>query len=148
MKSTLYIAADHRGFAMKKYILSFLAKEKIICHDLGAYEYDKNDDYPDMAQTLAKKVATSPNNKGILLCGSGQGVCIAANKVKEVRAALSWNIKSARNAKIDGNANVLCLSADWLSKQEIRKIVHVWLSTPFLKEARHLRRLKKISQIK
>lgn len=139
----LYIAADHAGFQMKEHIKRFLEEKGIRVKDLGALTYDKDDDYPDVAHALAKQVSSGAH-RGIALCGSGQGMCIAANKTKGVRAALAWNEKSARASRNDDNANVLCLGGRLLSKKTVEACVLAWLETPFSGLARHKRRIRKI----
>ncbi len=143
----LTIAADHRGFTLKTHIKKYLAGLGISVQDLGAFTHEEKDDFPDFAATLGRYVAKNPKNKGIVLCGSGQGVCIAANKIAGVRAALAWNKKSATLSRSDDNANVLCLGADLLSKKNVEEIISTWLATPFTGKARHLRRLKKITAL-
>ncbi|MBI4599441.1 RpiB/LacA/LacB family sugar-phosphate isomerase [Candidatus Uhrbacteria bacterium] len=142
----IYIAADHGGFELKEQIKKFLARTGHKAIDLGAHEYTATDDYPDFSFSLAEKVAKNKNAKGILLCRSGQGACIAANKVPGIRASQGWNVASACRSRADDNGNVLCLGADFLSQKETLSIVTAWLKTPFSKLARHKRRIKKISQ--
>ncbi|MDP2630625.1 MAG: RpiB/LacA/LacB family sugar-phosphate isomerase [Candidatus Uhrbacteria bacterium] len=142
----LYIAADHGGFELKEHIKKFLARTGHPLTDVGAHSYVATDDYPDFSFALAEKVAKGKNAKGILLCRSGQGSCIAANKVPGIRAAQSWNAESARRSRTDDNSNILCLGGDFLSQKEVESIISTWLKTPFSKAARHTRRIKKITQ--
>ncbi len=142
----LYIGADHGGFELKEQIKKFLARSGHKIIDVGAYTFNAEDDYPDFSFALAEKVAKSKNSKGILLCRSGHGACIAANKVPGIRAAQSWNKESACRARSDDDSNVLCLGADLLSLKEIQPIISAWLKTPFSKAPRHKRRIKKITQ--
>ncbi len=102
------------------------------------------DDFPDFAIPLAEKVAENEQNLGILLCRNGAGVEVAANKVDGVRAVLSWDSKHAASTRADDNANVLALPADYLDEQKALEVVDIWLSTPYKKEERFERRLKKI----
>lgn len=144
----IYIGADHGGFKMKEQIKKFLAKKKLEFLDVGAKTLKAGDDYPDYAKLVAKKVSQNPlRNVGILICRSGQGVCIVANKFTNVRAALVWNEKEAKMSRTDDMTNVLCLPSDYISTKDAEKIVEVWLSTPFSTEARHVRRVKKISSL-
>jgi len=144
----IYIGADHGGFKMKEQIKKFLAKKKLEFLDVGAKTLKAGDDYPDYAKLVAKKVSQNPlRNVGILICRSGQGVCIVANKFTNVRAALVWNEKEAKMSRTDDMTNVLCLPSDYIYTKDAEKIVEVWLSTPFSIEARHVRRVKKISAL-
>lgn len=143
----LYIASDHAGFELKEYVKRFLAKLGITATDLGAHAYKKTDDYPDFAIPLARKVAGDSSARGILICGSGQGVCIAANRIKKVRAALAWDVKSATASRNDDDANVLCLAGRMLSQKKAGTIVLSWLFTGFSGLTRHRRRIEKIDAI-
>ncbi len=143
--SMLYIASDHAGFQLKKALVTYLTKVlKLEVADLGADTYDENDDYPDFAEAVAKKVTASKTNLGILICGSGHGVCISANKLKGVRAILASSIESAEFAKKDDDANILCLAGRVVSDEHARAIVKAFIETPFSGSDRHVRRLKKI----
>lgn len=141
---TLTIGADHAGFAQKEALKRFLTARGVPVNDIGAHAYDAADDFPDIARTLARLVARSKRNRGILLCGSGQGMCIAANKIKGVRAASAWDEKSAQAARHDDDVNVLCLGGRMHSLHQLKKILVAWLDTPFSDHARHRRRIKKI----
>lgn len=143
----VYIGADHAGFEMKEQIKKFLSVSGAPFVDLGALAFDKNDDYPDFAHAVAKAVSKKRNSRGILVCGSGQGVCIAANKIKGARAALAWSVATARASRIDDDANILCLSARYLKLPMIRSIIAAWLETPFSGHLRHKRRLRKIEAL-
>lgn len=140
----LYIGADHGGFHAKEKLKKFFKKNTISFTDIGAHTYDAGDDFPEIAQALARAVAKNTRHRGILLCGSGQGVCIAANKVRGIRAAQSWNAASSRTARHDDDANIICLGGRLLSQKIIQNCVATWLSTPFSGLARHRRRIKKI----
>lgn len=140
------LGADHAGFAAKERLKVFLLKKNVGIFDVGAHELKKNDDYPTIAFRVARIVA-SKGVRGILLCGSGQGVCIAANKISDVRATLVWNEQSAKTSRNDDDANVLCLPARLLPYRELEHIVSVWLATPFSGLARHMRRIRKLEGI-
>lgn len=142
----LYIAADHAGYALKEHLKRFLAKHAIEVQDLGAHTLKKTDDYPDYARSLAKKVMRNQSARGILLCGSGQGMCIAANRVKGIRAVSAWDEKSATASRHDDDANVLCLAARMLTRKKAEDIVRSWLFTGFSGLVRHKRRLRKIEK--
>jgi len=139
----IYIGADHAGFKLKEAIKKFLTSKKISFEDLGNREYDKKDDYPDFGFKVAERVAKE-NTLGILFCGSGQGVCIAANKVKGIRAVFVNNLKDAKSTREHNNANVLCLSGENTPTSKAKEIITTWLKTPASSEARHVRRVNKI----
>jgi len=141
--SVVYIGADHKGYKLKKEIKEILGDLGHNCLDLGSKEYDREDDYTDIAVLLAEKVVQE-RARGILICGSGIGVCVAANKVKGARAALITNEKQARLAREDDDANILCLSADTVSDEANIQIVQIFLKTDFSSEEKHIRRIKKI----
>ncbi len=144
----IYIGADHGGYKMKEQLKKFLLKYKFDFVDVGAKKIKAGDDYPDYAKIVGKKVSQNPmQNLGILICRSGQGVCIVANKFPHVRAALVWNEKEAQMSRNDDMTNVLCLPSDYISQKDAEKIVKVWLSTPYSTDARHVRRIKKITTL-
>ena len=141
----IYIASDHRGFRLKDELKKWLENQHYEFRDLGANKYDKDDDFPDFAFKLAETVAVD-NAKGVLICGSGAGACIAANKVKGIRAGLCTVEKQARAARNDDDINVLCLSADAVSMEDNIKIMAVFLATMFGSEERYIRRINKIKK--
>lgn len=144
----IYIGADHGGYKLKEHLKKFLAKQKREVADLGAKTLRAGDDYPDYAAKVAKEIARNPiNNFGILICRSGQGVCIVANKFRGVRAALVWNVAEAIASRNDDMTNVLCLPSDYINQKLAEDIVTNWLATPYSKDKRHMRRVKKISQL-
>jgi len=141
----LYLGADHRGYYLKEHIKEFLNSKKVEFKDLGNFKYEKNDDYPDFAKLVAKKVSRKPKtNFGILICGSGQGVCIVANKYSQVRAALCLSGWMAQKARQDDAINILCLAADLTDENTAFRIIDTFLKTQFSGEPRHIRRIKKI----
>jgi len=142
----IVIGADHAGFKLKAKLKRWLTEQGNKVTDTGAHKLDKNDDYPVYAYKVAKAVAGG-KGKGILLCGSAEGVCIAANKVKGVRAVAVWNVQNAKLSRKHNDANVLCLSGWELSPAQAKKIVKAWLKTAFTAKARHVRRLKEIARI-
>lgn len=144
----IYIASDHGGFKLKQHLKKYLTAKKIEFKDLGPDKFKKDDDYPDYASKVAREVSKNPmQHVGILLCRSGQGVCIVANKFKNVRAGLVWNMDQAKMSRNDDMANVLCLPSEFISPYVAEHIVKVWLATPFSEDSRHMRRIKKISEI-
>ena len=141
---TIYIGADHRGFALKEYIKNYLAAEGRAVEDCGANVYDENDDYPDFAKLVADRVADEAGAKGIVVCGSGNGVAMTANKTRGIRAAVAMSPEQARAARSDEDANVIAVAADYTEQDEVREIIEAFLSTPFLDAERHMRRIGKI----
>lgn len=139
----IYIAADHRGFRLKEELKKWLEHELYEFRDLGALEYDREDDYPIIAIKLGETVVDD-HGRGILVCGSGAGASIAVNKVDGIRAGLCTSIKQAASAKNDDNINVLCLSSDWVSQEDNQKIVETFLKTLFSTEERYIRRINQI----
>jgi ribose 5-phosphate isomerase B len=143
----LFIASDHAGYTLKQTISSFI-EEKLdrTIIDLGPMQHDKKDDYPDYAIPLAKKVAET-EGRGILLCGNGVGVCMAANKINGIRAGIGYSRWAAETMRTDDNTNILCLPARALNKEQAKNIVNTWLKTDFSQAQRHQRRLNKINKI-
>lgn len=143
---TVVIGADHAGVVQKNAFLPLLASLGYRVVDVGAVSVDPNDDYPDIAAALALEVSKR-GCLGILLCGSGAGMCIAANKVRGIRAAQAWTPAVAKLLREDNDANVLCVSARTLSFVKNSAIVKTFLSTNFSRLARHTRRVKKIATL-
>lgn len=144
----LYIGADHRGYKLKETLKIYLKELGFDFIDLGASKLTIDDDYPDYAINVAQKVYENPKeNRGILICGSGVGVNVVANKFKGVRSGLIFNPEQARMSRNDDNTNVLSLSADFTDENSAKEIVKVWLETPFSRLERHARRLEKIKEI-
>lgn len=141
------IASDHRGLQMKNRMLQLLGSIDDVTETV---DYGPNDaasvDYPDYAALVAKGVASGAVDRGILICGTGIGMCITANKFSGVRAATCHDSVTAEYSRLHNNTNVLCLSADQLSDQLADQIVRIWIKTAF-EEGRHARRLQKIAEI-
>lgn len=143
----LYIAADHAGFKLKEKIKEFLSGKKIAFTDLGTNS-EESVDYPDYAIALSKKVAASNGaDEGILVCGTGIGMSITANKVKGVYAALVFNEFTAKSAREHNIVNVLCIGSRTTPEELALKIVDIWLTNPRGSEQRHLRRFDKIRDL-
>ncbi len=138
------IGSDHRGFALKEHLVAMLEGLGHEVVDLGC-KGSESVDYPDYAFLVAEMVASGAAHRGILVCGSGIGMSIAANKVKGVRAALCRTVEDARMTRRHNDSNVLTLSERGLDDPKIDELVEVWLSTPF-EGGRHLRRVEKIRQ--
>jgi len=144
----IYIGADHRGFKLKESIKKFLKDSGYQMVDVGNEAYQEDDDYPDFAAKVGKAIMEEPfTRRGILICGSGVGVDIVANKFKGVRSALVCNSDQAYLSRNDDDVNVLCLAADFLDEETASKIVKTWLATPFSGESRFRRRLQKINDL-
>jgi len=138
----LAIGSDHAGFKLKNELLVHLLEKGLELQDFGPDTADSVD-YPDYAHKVAESVSTGENNLGILICGSGNGVCITANKHKGIRAALAWEEEIAALARQHNNANVLCVPARFVSKTKAYKIVDAWLDAKF-EGGRHQNRVSKI----
>lgn len=145
--SALYIGSDHAGFKLKEEIKKYLEFLGYKSEDLGAKTFNEKDDYPEFAQAVAEKIAADPHARGILICGNGVGVCMAANKIKGVRAGVGYNIGVAKTMRADDDTNILCLAGRVLSTEFARAIIRLWLETPFSGEERHVRRLKQVAQL-
>ncbi|MCG3179347.1 MAG: putative sugar phosphate isomerase YwlF [Phycisphaerae bacterium] len=139
------LASDHRGFAAKSRLLAMLKEKGHEVRDFGT-DSDASCDYPDLGGPAAKIIALGECDVGIFLCGTGIGMSITANKVPGIRAALCHDELTAEVSRRHNNANVLCLPADLLGDDQMRRIVEVWLSTPF-DGGRHARRIKKLEDI-
>lgn len=143
----IYLACDHGGFKLKEILKKEFDNVGLQYMDLGAYEYNENDDYPDFSIPASKKISENPSDRAILMCRSGVGEVIVANKFRNVRAGLSWNSEHAKKSREDDNTNVLALPSDYITEQEAKDIVGIWLNTEFTQAERHVRRLKKVSEI-
>ncbi len=144
----IYIGADHRGFELKEKIKLILKDIGYEVKDVGNTIYEESDDYSDFASVVGSKISVEFQlNKGILICASGVGMSVVANKFPNVRAALVGTPDHAYDSRKDDDANVLCLSADHADIDKIKNIVLVFLETPFRGGERYERRLKKINSI-
>ncbi len=143
----IYLGADHAGFALKEKLKKWLQHNRIPHQDLGALRLNPNDDYPDYAAKVGKAVVKQAGSFGVLVCGSAQGVCIAANKIKSVRAVIPFNLQEARLSREHTDANVLCLSGWYMQPHYATKLLHKFIATPFSGEKRHRRRLNKIKKL-
>lgn len=145
----IFIGADHNGFEYKdklKQALELAGHEVV---DQGDLNIDPNDDFPQFAAKVveALKTANDSESKGILICGSGQGMAMAANRFKGIRAAVCWNINEARASRNDDDSNVLCLSSKYLSLDEAGSIMATFLATPFAGAPRYIRRIEELDQL-
>ena len=137
----IFIASDHAGYRLKKNIISKLSKIKKIV-DLGPQSTDSVD-YPDYAKKLSKKVASNKGSFGILICGSGMGMAITANKTKNIRAALCYSLKNTKLSRLHNNANIITLGERLINNKKAFNLIKIFLNTKF-EGGRHLRRVKKI----
>jgi ribose 5-phosphate isomerase B len=138
----IFISSDHAGFKLKEAIKIYLLKKKLSFYDLGPNS-DDSVDYPDFAHKVARKVKTNRNNVGILVCGSGMGMNITANRHKNIRAVQCFNLESTKLSRLHNDANVITLGSRLLSKKNALNYVNVFLNTKF-EGGRHSKRIKKI----
>ncbi len=139
---TVCIASDHAGYSLKEDIKNYLINKNVSIFDLGPYNNDSVD-YPDYAKKLAKRVKLRKSGVGILVCGSGTGMAISANKIQKIRAAVCYNLKSTRLSRQHNNANIIAIGSRLIKKKLSIKLVETFLKTKF-EGGRHLRRVKKI----
>lgn len=146
MALIVFLGTDHRGFALKEQVKVWLEDAGHEIHDMGAAALDPKDDYPDFGFAVGREVAKNPEKyRGILFCGSGIGIAVAANKINGVRASLVPSPELARAARNDEDLNVLSLSADHTDFALAKQIIEAFLGTPFSSEERHHRRTAKIT---
>ncbi|MFQ5963383.1 MAG: ribose 5-phosphate isomerase B [Candidatus Scalinduaceae bacterium] len=144
----IYIGTDHAGFELKEELKKFLEGLGYEVEDRGAYEFIETDDYPDFVFPVAKAVAEdTENRRGIILGGTGIGNGILANKVKGIRAGVVYDEYSAKMSREHNDANVMTLGARTLPIDKAKKLVKIWLNTPFSNEEKHKRRIEKIKQL-
>jgi ribose 5-phosphate isomerase B len=138
----IFLSSDHAGYKLKELIKLYLIKKKLKFSDLGPNSNSKVD-YPDYAHKVAKKVKTNQKNVGILVCGSGMGMNIAANRHKNIRAAQCFNLKSTKLSRLHNDANIITLGSRLLTNKNALNCVNVFLNTKF-EGGRHSKRIKKI----
>jgi len=138
----IFISSDHAGFKLKEAIKSYLSNKKLSFTDMGPYN-DSRVDYPDFAHKVARKVKLNKNNIGILVCGSGMGMNIAANRHNNIRAAQCFNLKSTKLSRLHNDANIITLGSRLLTKKNALSCVGIFLDTKF-EGGRHSKRIKKI----
>ena len=136
------IGSDHAGYKLKEFIKDFLVRNSVSIIDLGPNN-DNSVDYPDFAKKVSNRVKTKKSDIGILVCGSGTGMSISANKIKGIRAAVCYNLKSTRLCRQHNNANIIALGSRLIKKKDALRLVKIFLETKF-EGGRHLRRVKKI----
>jgi ribose 5-phosphate isomerase B len=142
--STVFLGADHAGFLFKNTLKDALSTSGSVVEDLGAHELVSDDDYPEYASKVAHAVMTHPGSKGVLLCGSAEGMCIAANKFAGIRAGVGFSKEAARLMRTDDDANIICVPTRIALVDDKVEIVNMFLETPFSGEERHRRRIEEI----
>ncbi len=147
----LFIASDHRGFDLKNYVKNYLESKGYEVVDVGDKKLNPNDDYPLFATKAVRKILLADNKttKAILFCGSGQGMVMAANRFKGIRAGLGWSVEAAKGIRNDEDSNVLVIPADVFStdKDKLHVIIETWLNTPFANAPRYRRRLQELDEL-
>lgn len=145
----LFVGADHNGFELKRKLIEALRRGGHDVVDQGDTKLNPDDDFPVFAAQVVHAMRASDDDdpRGILICGSGQGMCIAANRFKGIRASLIWEVDEAHAARNDDDSNVLCLPARSVTHEEAIKIAEAWLATPFAGAARYKRRIKELDQL-
>lgn len=142
----IYIGADHNGYGLKENLVDYLKRAGYDVEDMGDDHLDPDDDFPVYAARVATAVLGSQDSdpRGIVLCGSGQGVCMAVNRFKGIRGSLCWDRRSAREARNDDDANVLCLPAKAIDVKDAYVVTEAWLTTKFANAPRFVRRIKEM----
>ena len=145
----IYIGADHQGFELKSQLIGFIKHAGYEVEDEGDSKLDPSDDYPVFAARVVHAMQSSgdPDARGILICGSGQGMCIAANRFSGIRACLGYDRESVRSSRNDDDANILCLPASTIKDETAERIVQTWLDTPFAGAERFKRRIKELDDL-
>ncbi len=144
---TVFVGADHRGFEYKNEIIEYLHEKDIRVEDLGAYELNPDDDFPDFAFKVAQAVQQNPAEfLGVLICGGG-GMEITANRLKKVRCALGFNSEQVKHVKENDHVNVLAIPSDYIDIETAKQFVDIFIETPLKKEEKYLRRVKKHDEV-
>ncbi len=143
----IYIGADHNGFDYKHQLIELLVKSGHEVVDEGDKTNNLDDDFPQFAGRVVNAMLVDPEAKGILICGSGQGMCMAANRFKGVRASLCWSVDEARASRNDDDSNVLCISSRFTAIEDAETIVNVWLKTAFAGAPRFIRRIAELDNL-
>lgn len=143
----IFIGADHRGYELKEKIATWLFDLEHAFHDVGAMSLDPKDDYTKYAEDVASLVAASPGSRGILLCGSGVGVDVVANKFDGIRSSIGKNVLQVEAGRNDDDMNILVIAADYTTEKETKAMLIAFLETPFSGKARFERRLEEINRI-
>lgn len=139
----IYLGADHRGYKLKEELKGWLVSRGCDVTDLGNDKYDRDDDFVDFAIRLGQRVVRD-GQRGVLVCGSGVGMAVAANKVGGVRAGVLTSGRQARIAREEDDINIACLGADFMTTEEAKEVVEIFVETLFLSEERYVKRIQKI----
>tara|TARA_B100001971_G_C18002528_1_gene438080 strand:+ start:46 stop:474 length:429 start_codon:yes stop_codon:yes gene_type:complete len=139
----IIIGSDHAGFNVKEKLKKYFNNKKIKYEDVGTYSLERVD-YPDYAKKVARKVLKEKNSRGVLICGTGTGMVIAANKIKGARAVIAYDNYSAKMSRVDNDANILTLRGRYFPYKKIQQIVNIWLNSKFSGKLRHKKRINKI----
>jgi ribose 5-phosphate isomerase B len=145
-KLTIAIGTDHAGYPFKKELIEFIGSLGHKTLDLGCDRADACD-YPEIAVKVARSVSQKKSDRGILMCGTGVGMSIAANKIKGVRAGVCWNADIAKLISEHNRANIICLPARFAGLDQMKQWIKIWIETPYSDEARHIRRLEQVKSI-
>lgn len=142
---TIFIGADHRGFELKNKLIEYLQEKNIRVEDMGNYNYDPEDDNPDYAKKVAQAVLQNPKEfLGIVICGSGIGVSMAANRFKGVRCALGFNLEQVKHGRENDHINALAIPAEYADFETAAKMVDAFIETPIINKEKYLRRSQKL----
>jgi len=146
---TIFVGADHRGFELKNKLMEYLQENNIRIEDLGNYELDPLDDYPDFAQKVAQAVLQNPQEfLGLVLCGSGAGVCITVNRFSGIRCAVGFSEEQVAHARENDHINVLALAADYYDLEKAKKLIDTFINSVPKTEDKYIRRLQKLDSLK
>lgn len=147
----IYLGSDHGGFHLKEQVFAYLSKRGFDVEDVGGKELDPHDDFPEFAQIAALKILADEKGsaRAILLCKGGQGMCMAANRFRGIRAIVAWDAQAAREGRDDNDSNVLCLPSRVIEHDGVdwRDIIDTWLSTPFAGAERYRRRNRQLDEL-
>lgn len=147
----IYLGSDHNGFHLKEKVFAYLSKRGYNVEDVGDTELNPDDDFPEFAQQAALKVIGDPeeDSRAILLCGGGQGMCMAANRFRGIRASVIWDAYEAKMTRNDNDSNILCLPSRILDDNEVlwQDILDTWLTTPFANAERYRRRNRQLDEL-
>jgi ribose 5-phosphate isomerase B len=143
----IFLGADHRGFQLKNILKESLEAQGYQVFDVGNLVHDEGDDFTDFSASVARSVVAEDGSRGVFICGSGVGGCIAANKITGIRCGLAYSVKQVAAARNDDDINMVALPADYISEADARLMTEAFLQTPFSKLERYTRRIEKIASL-